>query len=84
MQNNSSSIQVIHIGIQGGLPEREPIIKDGYTAVSEIYALQKDYAYTGDVQVFKAPANGYYRLEAWGASGASRGDTDDPNIDTLA
>ena len=33
LQNNSSSIQVIHIGIQGGLPEREPIIKDGYTLI---------------------------------------------------
>lgn len=84
LQNNSSSIQVIHIGIQGGLPEREPIIKDGYTAVSEIYALQKDYAYTGDVQVFKAPANGYYRLEAWGASGGSDGVLGSPDVDTLA
>ena len=84
LQNNSSSIQVIHIGIQGGLPEREPIIKDGYTAVSEIYALQKDYAYTGDVQVFKAPASGYYRLEAWGASGGSDGVLVSPDVDTLA
>lgn len=33
---------------------------------------QKEYAYTGDVQEFTAPRDGYYKIELWGASG---GDT---------
>ena len=30
------------------------------------------YDYTGDVQNFKAPLNGYYKLEVWGAQGGYR------------
>ena len=29
------------------------------------------FAYTGDVQTFTAPADGYYKLEAWGAQGGT-------------
>ncbi|MDR0658442.1 MAG: fimbrillin family protein [Mediterranea sp.] len=30
-----------------------------------------DFSYTGNQQTFTAPADGYYKLEAWGASGGS-------------
>ena len=33
----------------------------------------KDYSYTGQVQIFTAPADGYYTLEAWGARGSDNG-----------
>ena len=30
-----------------------------------------EYGYTGEVQTFTAPADGYYKLEAWGAQGGN-------------
>ena len=30
-----------------------------------------DFAYTGGVQTFKAPASGYYQIEVWGAQGGN-------------
>lgn len=35
--------------------------------------LNYDFPYTGDVQTFVAPANGYYRLETWGSQGGGNG-----------
>ena len=39
----------------------------------EDYSFTKNYSYTGNVQVFTAPYTGYYKLEAWGASGGKDG-----------
>lgn len=33
------------------------------------YNVDKTFEYTGDVQVFTIPADGYYQIEAWGAQG---------------
>lgn len=35
--------------------------------------LNFDFPYTGDIQEFTAPANGYYRLETWGSQGGGNG-----------
>jgi hypothetical protein len=35
--------------------------------------LNYDYPYTGNIETFTAPANGYYRLEAWGSQGGGNG-----------
>ena len=45
--------------------------KDGTYATLRIDVLNKIYEfdYTGDVQTFVAPIDGYYKLEVWGAQG---------------
>ena len=35
--------------------------------------LNFDYPYTGNIETFIAPANGYYRLETWGSQGGGNG-----------
>lgn len=35
------------------------------------YETKTDFAFTGSVQEFTAPISGYYRMEAWGASGGN-------------
>lgn len=34
---------------------------------------QEDFVYTGDYQIFTVPVTGKYKIELWGASGASNG-----------
>ena len=50
--------------------------KDGTYATLRIDVLNKIYEfnYTGDVQTFVAPIDGYYKLEVWGAQDSSKTD----------
>ena len=41
------------------------------TTDAEFYYLARVYTYTGRVESFTAPVNGKYKMECWGASGAS-------------
>ena len=42
---------------------------NGKATISNTYKEIYDFLYTGNVQKFTAPHNGYYKLEVWGASG---------------
>lgn len=41
----------------------------GRAEITNTFAASGTFDYTGDVQEFTAPTNGYYKLEVWGASG---------------
>lgn len=60
-----------------GVTEHARTTQDYYNGISD-KSVQYTYNYTGDVQVFTAPADGVYTLEAWGASG---GDGYDNSVD---
>jgi len=54
---------------------------DGYARITYIpYTEPIDYNYSGNVQTFTAPVAGYYKLEAWGASGGNADQTDQESI----
>lgn len=46
--------------------------EDAKVILSEFYQTF-DYDYTGDVQTFVAPRDGYYKIELWGAQGGTQG-----------
>lgn len=43
---------------------------DAKTLLNEFYEVYQ-YGYTGDVQTFTVPRDGYYKIELWGAQGGS-------------
>lgn len=60
-----------------GQEKHAETMQNYYNGVSN-KSVQYTYNYTGNVQVFTAPADGVYTLEAWGASG---GDGYDNSVD---
>ena len=49
---------------------------DGYAKITKVEASPiTEFDYTGDVQEYTVPATGTYKIEAWGAQGASQTDT---------
>ena len=56
--------------------ETVTITGSGFFGGADALAMDpEDYNYTGGVQTFTAPSDGWYFLEAWGASGAQYGTT---------
>ncbi|NLC47989.1 MAG: hypothetical protein GX758_01335, partial [Tenericutes bacterium] len=49
----------------------DKIKNDIETYVVDNFGREWEYEYTGNVQTFIAPQNGYYKFELWGASGLS-------------
>ena len=53
----------------------EKIRNDVETYVVDNFGREWEYSYTGNVQTFVAPQNGYYKIELWGATGLSSSST---------
>lgn len=47
------------------------VSSDGKTTINDLYLeiASSDYQYAGNVQVYTVSSSGYYKIEAWGASG---------------
>ena len=75
VENNSSMSDTIEIGAQGGLKEKQLVLKENRIGIKNIFTYQKNYDYRGNYETFTAPATGYYDIELWGASGSPWIDT---------
>ena len=53
------------------VPSAAGVQSKSITTDADFYYLARVYTYTGRVESFTAPVNGKYKMECWGASGAS-------------
>lgn len=53
------------------VPSAAGVQSKSITTDADFYYLARVYTYTGRVESFTAPVNGQYKMECWGASGAS-------------
>ena len=61
------------------VPSAAGVQSKSITTDADFYYLARVYTYTGRVESFTAPVNGKYKMECWGASGASI----NPNVSYL-
>lgn len=69
IENNSGNDYIATFGVQGGLVKKDIVLNDSQAAVTEKFALNKEYSYTGNYETFIAPVSGYYYFEATGGAG---------------
>ena len=78
IKNVTNTSQTVTFGVKGGFSGKEVVLNDEHSidnpASTCSYAdgYVWNFNYTGNVQSFTVPCDGYYKLETWGAQGGSR------------
>lgn len=80
IKNNSDSSTTVTFGVEGGFIDNNLVLSLGNSITEIINISSCDYAtgyvwnfdYTGNSQEFILPCDGNYKLEVWGAQGATK------------